>query len=339
MKIELTNQIKGLIFGMAFGDGLAAPSATNRLSILAPKRIMRMRSLSEFADENLHTTRPVPYTHAQPGIMLNPSPSDDSEWFGFVATYLLNGQSSEAAWVQLAAHKDQVRARTGTKIALKNLANGLLPPHSGHDNPHYFDDIALIRAVAVASIYFTNQHEMLAKVQEDITFTHSEDGLYCSQSIAVLFASILRGEGKSQAINNALQFLPGESWSSYLVADAMNKVGQTSNTFTRALILEEQFIENIYAYPISAPETLGLLLAHLSNTETAEGLINSTLLHKRKLDSLPPLAGALAGVLYGTEWLPETSLNESISLAGVCIPDLKGTKLLQLANAIIESHN
>ncbi len=335
---EIANRIEGLVFGMAFGDGIAAPSATNRLSILAPKRIMRMRSLSEYADENMHTTRPIPYTHAQPGVLLNPSPSDDTEWFAFVANYLLRGESSAVAWSQLAEKKDQVRARTGTKIALKNISNGLMSPESGHDNPHYFDDIALIRAAAISSIYFANQELMLKKVEEDITFTHSEDGLYCANALAILFAAVLRGESKTEAINGAVQSLPKESWSANLVADALKKAKQIPNTFARAIVLEEQFIENIYAYPISAPETLGLLLAHLSNTETAEDLMNSALLHKRKLDSLPPLAGALAGVLYGAEWLPKISKSETISLAGACIPDLKGINLRQLADLIIKTH-
>ena len=75
--IEIKDRVEGAIYGLAFGDGIGAPSATNRLGILAPKRIMRMRSLSEYADNRMHTTRPVPYTHAQPSSLLNPSPSDD----------------------------------------------------------------------------------------------------------------------------------------------------------------------------------------------------------------------------------------------------------------------
>ncbi len=336
--LDFTNRIEGTVFGIAFGDGIAAPSATNRLGILAPKRIMRMRSLSEYADENMHTTRPIPYTHAQAGALLNPSPSDDTEWFAFVLKYLSEGQTSLKAWQDLSKQREQIRARTGTKIALKNLANGLTSPESGHDNPHYFDDISLIRAVAIALIFYSNNEKMLAKVEEDVTVTHSEDGLYCAKAVANLFAEILRGASKEDAIKSALRVLPEDSWSDKLVHDALAKANQIKNTFARTMVLEEQFIENIYAYPISAPETLGLLLAHFANTESPEDLVSSTLNHKRKLDSLPPLAGALAGAFYGSSWLPKNSVSAEINIDGVCIPALRGTKVRQLVDLINQSH-
>ena len=333
--VEVKDRIEGTIFGLAFGDGIAEPSATNRLGILAPKRIMRMRSLSEYADEKKQTTRPIPYTHAQAGRLLNPSPSDDSEWFAFVVKYILANESSLNAWQALSRENENIKARTGTKIALNNLVNGLLPPVSGHDNPHYFDDISLARAVAISLIYFNSTEDMLKKVDEDITITHSEDGLYCARALANMFATIMRGESKTQAISAAISCFPKDSWSERLVSKAMDISKGVNNDFDRAIKLEQNFIEKIYAYPISAPETLGLLLAHFENTDSPERLMHSALLHKRKLDSLPPLAGALAGVFYGAKWLPEASKSSDISLDGVCIPDLKGVTLRELADSIL----
>ncbi len=293
-----------------------------------------MRSLSEYADEKKQTTRPIPYTHAQAGRLLNPSPSDDSEWFAFVVKYILANKSSLSAWQALSHENENIRARTGTKIALNNLVNGLLPPVSGHDNPHYFDDISLARAAAIALMYFNKNEEMLNKVDEDITITHSEDGLYCARALANMFATVMRGESKTLAISAAIDSLPKDSWSERLVSKGMEISRGVSNDFERAIRLEENFIEKIYAYPISAPETLGLLLAHFENTDSPERLMHSVLLHKRKLDSLPPLAGALAGLFYGSNWLPEASKSSQISLDGVCIPDLKGITLRELADSI-----
>jgi ADP-ribosylglycohydrolase len=335
--VAVRERIEGAVFGLAFGDGIAEPSATNRLGILAPKRIMRMRLLSEYADQKKQTTRPIPYTHAQAGSLLNPSPSDDCEWFAFVVKYILSNKSSLNAWQELSRENENIRARTGTKIALNNLANGLLPPNSGHDNPHYFDDIALARAGAIALIHFNNSAEMLQRIEDDITITHSEDGLYCAISFAKFLAAILGGQSKAQAISDALNSLPKDSWSERLVTQALQISKGINNDFERAIALEEKFIEKIYAYPISAPETLGLLLAHFENTDTPERLINSALLHKRKLDSLPPLAGLLSGIFYGASWLPQASKAPNIYLDGVCIPNLKGVTLRELADSIFAS--
>lgn len=332
--VQIKDRIDGAVFGLAFGDGIAEPSATNRLGILAPKRIMRMRSLSEYADEKKQTTRPIPYTHAQASSLLNPSPSDDTEWFAFVAKYILDNKSSFGAWQNLAKEDENIRARTGTKIALKNLINGLVPPISGHDNPHYFDDISLARAAAIALIYSSDHETMLSKIDEDITVTHSEDGLYCARAFAILISNILQGESKDKAIIAALAALPRESWSNHLVSRAIQLSRGIDNDFERAIELEEKYIEKIYAYPISAPETLGLLIAHFENTDSPERLMNSALLHKRKLDSLPPLAGALAGAFYGVGWLPKAAKSSSISLAGACVPELKGLSLRELADSI-----
>lgn len=330
-------RIEGAIYGLAFGDGIAAPSATNRLGILAPKRIMRMRSLSEFADEKLHTTRPIPYTHAQPSELLDPRPSDDTEWFAFVLKYLSQGEKSLDAWRKLAQSQEVIRARLGTKIALKNLSNGLMPPASGHDNPHYLDDISLIRAIAVALLFSSDNQVMMKKIDEDVTITHSEDGLYCARAAAVLVAAIIDGASKTDAIRSAQAILPKDSWSERLVRQAMEIATGRTNTLDRAMALEIDYVEKIYAYPISAPETLGLLLAHFANTETPEELVHSSLLHKRKLDSLPPLAGVLAGVFYGVKWLPKISVNQKLTLDGVCIPDLKGMNVGELVDIVLES--
>jgi len=335
--IEIKDRVEGAIYGLAFGDGIGAPSATNRLGILAPKRIMRMRSLSEFADDRMQTTRPVPYTHAQPSTLLNPAPSDDVEWFAFVMNYVSRGEAAKNTWKILANDYEDIRARTGTKIALKNLINGLEPPESGHDNPHYFDDIALVRAAAIALIHFGDPNSMLRLIDEDITITHSEDGLFCARAFANLLATLLRGGSKEEAIKFALNTLPRDSWSERLVSRALELTRKAADNFDRALLLEEDYVEKIYAYAISAPETLGLLLAHFENTETAEELFNSTLLHKRNLDSLPPLAGLLAGVHYGNHWLPKRARRPELSIAGVCLPMLKGLTLGELVNYALKN--
>lgn len=332
--LDLQDKIDGIVFGLCYGEGIAFPSATHRLGILAPKRIARMKTLGEFADDQKQTTRPFPYTHAQPGHMLNPSPADDTEWFAFVADYLLKQENAETVWLDLANKRDEIKARTGTKIALKNLFEGKSPPATGQDNPHYFDDISLVRAIAIAIIHHREPEKMNSALTKDILVTHSEDGFYCADAVARLVANLLRGEGIESAVHQAMNALPKGSWSENIVGMAVSASRDVSNTIERASVLEINVVENVYAYPVSAPETLGLLIAHLINTSNPQDLIFSSLLHKRKLDSLPPLAGAIAGAIFGSSWLPKSAKSEEIKLDGVCLPSLKSLSLHDLANRL-----
>lgn len=334
MTLMLEERLAGLVYGLALGEGTALPSAIHRLSILAPKRVLRMRTLGEFADNQKQTTRPFPYTHAQASHLLNPSPSDVTEWFAFVADYLLSNQESLVAWQELAKQSSDVRARTGTKIALRNLLVGKNPPASGHDNPHYFDDIAMIRALAIAAVHGRDRDVLNAKVLADSSITHSEDGVFCALAVAYLMASLLEGESIPQAIAAALQQIPDSSWSNYLISSMIQKSAGVREPLVRFSILEKSEIENIYAYPISAPETLGLLLAHLQNCSDPNELIFSGLLHKRKLDSLPALMGAVAGAHFGISWIPAEFKSDSLQLDGVSIPKLKAMTLSNLVSRL-----
>ncbi len=334
MTITLEERLTGLVYGLALGEGVALPSAIHRLSILAPKRVLRMRTLGEFADNQKQTTRPFPYTHAQASHLLNPSPSDVTEWFAFVADYFLLNRESLVAWQELAKQSSVIRARTGTKIALQNLLEGKNPPASGHDNPHYFDDIAMIRALAIAAVHGHDKDALNNKVLADSSITHSEDGVFCALAAAHLMASLLEGESISQAITAALQQIPDSSWSNYLISSMIKNSAGVKETLVRYSILETSEIENIYAYPISAPETLGLLLAHLQNCLNPSDLMFSGLLHKRKLDSLPALMGAVAGAHFGISWIPAEYKRDSIQLDGVSIPALKAMTLSSLVSRL-----
>lgn len=336
---EITKEI---VYGLALGESLAFPSADHRVSLLAPKRVTRLRGLKEYADNLLQTTNPTPYTHAQPGYLLNPSPSDDSEWFVFTALAHLNSTTSvEDSWIALSKKRDVVRGRTGTKIALRNLDQGSSPAHSGHDNPHYFDDIASVRAVVAGILSRGSVAGAVELATMDAQITHSEDGVWCAQAIAALVASLISGNTKEDAVAMAMSQFPEGAWSTRVIEKALKVAKGDTSAISRALKLEQQCVDRIYSYGISAPETLSLLFAHILNSASAQELMLSTFLHKRNLDALPALAGAVAGLAFRESWIPQFFLDAPLILDGVCIPDLKGTDLaeisVQLATANLAS--
>ena len=330
----IDTMINGAVLGLATGDAMSSPSATHRVALLAPKRAARMRSLAEYADQQKQTTRPFPYTHAQPNWMLHPGPSDDLEWFTFTAENFLSKRDPLIAWKELATRRNEIHARNGTKIALKNLADGLLPPQSGHDNPHYFDDIVLSRALAASLLYFKDEKTLTAHVLADSQVTHSEDGVYCALAFAHFAAALIREVPMKQAVEIATSQLPNDSWSERIVKLALDETRDAKDLFTRVVMLEHVTIENIYAFPVSAPETLALLLAHALHAKNPHELALSALSHKRKLDSLPALAGAIAGIVFGDEWIPQ-QFKSGLSLPGVCIPDFKGKLIEPLIASLI----
>ena len=328
-------KVKAVVYGLAYGDSFSSYSATHRMSLVAPKRILRMRGLAEFADEHLQTTRPSPYTHAQPGYLLNPAPSDDSEWFAFTALAHLNSNVPiETAWTELAHIRDQIRGRTGTKIALRNIDQGSSIEHAGHDNPHYFDDIACIRAIAAGILSSGSVNGATALAFSDARITHSEDGLWCALATAALVSSGLSGETKREAVSQAMNQLPVGSWSRRIVEKAINEVAHDASAISRGIKLEATCVDRIYSYAISAPESLGLLFAHLLNSSSAQEFFLATLLHKRNLDSLPALAGAIASLFFQDQWIPESYLNSELVLDGACRPNLKGLNLRELSEQL-----
>jgi ADP-ribosylglycohydrolase len=334
----LEETVRAVVYGLAYGDSISSYSATHRVSLLAPRRVLRMRTLTEFADEHLQTTRPSPYTHAQPGCLLNPAPSDDSEWFAFTANALMNSEVPiEDAWVELSRHRGQVRGRTGTKVALRNLEQGSRIETAGHDNPHYFDDIACVRAIAAGILSASSISGASDLAFTDARVTHSEDGLWCAMATAAFVASGLSGETKEVAVSHAMKQLPAGSWSRRIIEKAIQAVQGDRSATSRGFTLENNCVDRIYSYAIAAPETLGLLFAHLLNSSKADEFFLATLLHKRNLDSLPALAGAVASLFFQDRWLPIDFLSSELVLDGACLPDLRGTNLGELSRRLASS--
>lgn len=294
-----------------------------------------MISLTQFAFDQKQNTYPTVYTHAQSVEFLAPRPTDDSEWLYFSADIHLSGIEPKDGWSKLANAGEDLRGRTGTLMALDNLKSGKMPPHSGHDNPHYFDDMAMIRSLSAALI-FRGKHELvLEKTLKDAEVTHSEDGIHCALALATVATSLLADETVDSVIAKALKQLPDGSWSQRVVNDAMAATASAKSVTEVAYILEDVVIDRIYSYSISAPESLALILSYLRVAKSSNDFLLAGTIHKRKLDSMPALLGAIAGLIHGDEWIPAGFIANGSELDGVCIPSLKGKSLTGLVEKII----
>lgn len=329
------SKIRGAVLGLAFGDAMSFPASTHRLRLLNVKRSNRMIGLTQFAFDEKQNTYPTVYTHAQSVEFLAPRPTDDSEWLYFSADIHLSGLEPKDGWLMLANAGEDLRGRTGTLMALDNLKSGKMPPHSGHDNPHYFDDMAMVRSLAAALIFRGKGELVLEKTRKDAEVTHSEDGIYCALALATVASSLLADEAIEIAVAKALKQLPEGSWSDRVVADALKATAGAKTVTEVAYILEDVVIDRIYSYSISAPESLALILSYLKVAKSSNDFLLAGTINKRKLDSMPALLGAIAGLIHGDEWIPSGFVANGSDLDGVCIPSLKGKSLSDLATRII----
>lgn len=314
--------------GLVMGDSLSNQNATHRLGLISERRVRRFNILQSFATENRHTTLPEAYVHGFSPKYLFFKPSDDIEWFCWSRNIVLNQLDFEIEWKSMAIHREALRLRVSVASALQNLSDGLDAPASGHDNPHYFDNASMFRALGIFAAKPTDIEEIRRFVSLDASHTNSEDGLWCAMATGVLAASVFAGSSIEEAINEAIKELPEGSWSRREVLKALEISRSQWDLKERIILLEERFVDRIYPYPYSAPETLGLLLAHLQHKEDPYSLFASSFLHRRNTDSIPGLIGFFLGLQYGPTWLPEAFRMREIRIDGVSIPSLKGALVI-----------
>ena len=315
--------------GLLLGDGLSRQNSVERLALTTKRRINRFQTLTKFSFDNGITTFPEPYVHAFPQKILRLFPGDDSEWFYFSTSIAKNGSSAKQEWQKLSTSRENVRARLGTKTALRNLAEGLSAPMSGHDNPHYFDSISMLRAAGIASIVEGDLEYTLMKIEEDVTQTHSLDGIWCAKSIGALVYFIKTGEDLKSSLIKSLEQIPENSLTSQIMKSARLIYESANDEIQLALDLEQRLVDRIYCYPYSSSELLALIYSGLWLNSDTKLKFTTSFLHRRHNDSLPALLGYLLGYIFGDNWLPEIETS-SFTMDGLCIPELRGKNLLDL---------
>ncbi len=336
-------RIRHTIAGLCAGDAITWTSWWHRLNQLPPRRSLRLSQAHTDARAAHSTSMPTPYLHATAPDVIDPAgPTDDAEWFTVAVRHHLGqaldgSNSNEDVWYQLAALRaqspDTVRGRLGTNVALENLAAGLRPPTSGHDNVHWFDDQACIRAVAAGILRPGSPTEAADLAEDDARFTHAEDGVWGARAVAALVSVLVTAADRSDAIEAARAQLPAAAWITSVVDECLEVVDTAAGTLELAARLERGVVDHVYAYANQAPETLGLLLAHLRVAETGEALMLGALAHPRHADGLVPLAGAVAGAGFATV----TRDLSDLALNGVTISALAGTKMRDVADAVVAS--
>ncbi|WP_344404078.1 ADP-ribosylglycohydrolase family protein [Streptomyces longisporus] len=355
----------GLLLGLAAGDAAGWPAARHRAARMPEWTRRLTRELDTFAEQNATTTLPVPIALNQPPEPLRLGPSDDAEWAAFAAEALLRAGDDTAladlsrqrrtraaidlTWnalaAEVAAAADRapevesavlpLRARISVRAGLGNLATGLRPPATGHDNPHYFDDAACVRACVLA-VAHPGAPRLAADLAEfDARYTQDGDGVHGARAMAAALALALVGGDVETCVDAALTELPETTEIGRNARHALELAADAETAFTLVPLLEHQIVDHVYSYGIAAAETVpvALALTAASNGRIAEAVPAAACL-SRVADSAPALVGALTGALGGSACIPATWREACRTLSGCALPRLTGTDLVELAELL-----
>ncbi len=325
------------------------------------------RELDTFAEQNSTTTLPVPIALNQPPEPLRLGPSDDAEWAAFAAETVLIGSGHlfaglapgrrmraavDLAWNSLAgevaAAADRapevesavlpLRARISVRAGLGNLATGLRPPATGHDNPHYFDDAACVRAAVLAVVHPGDPAAAAELAEFDARYTQDGDGVHGARAMAAAVAVALGGGGVDDCVDAALAELPEATEIGRNARHAVKLARDADAAFDLVPLLEHQIVDHVYSYGVAAAETVpvALAVATAARGRVAEAVPAAACL-SRVADSAPALAGALTGALGGGDAVPASWRDACRTLAGCALPRLAGTDLVELAGLLADT--
>ncbi|MBQ1095765.1 ADP-ribosylglycohydrolase family protein [Streptomyces sp. b94] len=359
------DRIEGLLLGLAAGDAAGWPAARHRAARMPEWTRRLTRELDTFAEQNATTTLPVPIALNQPPEPLRLGPSDDAEWAAFAAEAVLragddsalgdlsrerrmraaidltwNAVASEVAAATERAPEAEsavlpLRARISVRAGLGNLATGLRPPATGHDNPHYFDDAACVRACVLAVAHPGDPRPAADLAEFDARYTQDGDGVHGARAMAAAVACALDGADVRTCVDAALAELPGETEIGRNARQALALAADAESTFALVPLLEHQIVDHVYSYGIAAAETVpvALALATAARGRIAEAVPAAACL-SRVADSAPALAGALTGALGGGASIPASWRETCRTLPGCVLPRLTGTDLVELAGLL-----
>ncbi|MEU1073776.1 ADP-ribosylglycohydrolase family protein [Streptomyces sp. NPDC005878] len=364
-------RIQGLLLGLAAGDAAGWPAARHRAARMPEWTRRLTRELDTFAEQNATTTLPVPIALNQPPEPLRLGPSDDAEWAAFAAESVLTAAEPllahltparrvraavDRAWNLLAAEVAAaaerapevesavlpLRARISVRAGLGNLATGLRPPATGHDNPHYFDDAACVRAAVLAVVHPGAPHQAADLAEFDARYTQDGDGVHGARAVAAAVAAALGGATTEDAVDAALDQLPPDTEigrnARHAVKLAHDFADDTAGAFALVPLLEHQIVDHVYSYGIAAAETVPVALAlTLASRGTVAAAVPAAACLSRVADSAPALAGALTGALGGGAAIPAPWLDACRTLSGCALPRLAGTDLVELAGLLADT--
>jgi ADP-ribosylglycohydrolase len=340
---DFRRRARNALLGLAIGDAIGWPAMFHR-SRLLPPWTRRIRREMDAQREDAGVLRvPMPFSLNQPFTAFDLCPTDDTEWAAWTMDGLLahhgsvNAEWVAARWSDLAHGGTGIRGGVSTQAALANLRNGVMPPASGRNNPHYFDDGAACRAVPIGIAHAGNPDRAAAGAAIDACVTNAEDGIWVAQAVAAALSAACAGGSRASVVETAAGFLPADSWSRRAVDHALQLSGQDVPSLA-LLPLLHRVLNAEYSDGCVGPETIALTLAIIQRFgERFDEAVTTAAAFAKSADALPALVGAIAGALApGTPIAPhwDGSLGP---LRGISLPSLAGRDYQGLVETFVSA--
>ena len=339
---DFRRRARNALLGLALGDSIGWPAMFHRGRLL-PGWTRRIRREMDSEREDSGVLRvPMPFSLNRPADLFDLTPTDDTEWAAWTMLNLLKHRCVvERAWVTdewlaLARGNERILGGVSTISALANLRRGLMPPVSGSDNPHYFDDGALCRAVPVGIAFAGDPAEAARAAEIEACVTNSEDGVWTARSVAAAVSAACAGKSAGAVIDAALEQLPEASWARRSVRKALD-ICAAERPVIALVPLLHALLNREYSDGCAGPETLALALGIVSRAGDRffEAVTLATSFAKGA-DALPAVVGAIAGALSGGNPVPPEWERPLGTLKGISIPELSGQNYILLIDRFVE---
>jgi len=336
------DRVYGGLLGLALGDAIGYPAALHRGLRLAPwqRAFQRRTDLEMLEHRVLRLTLPFGFGRGDDALL--PGPTDDTEMAALSARVLVarhgdpTAADFAAVWRRLGQQADQLWTGFSEKAALENLRHGLEPPETGGDNPQWYDDGAVARAVP-AGLVWAGQPEQAARVAAlDAAVTHADEGVWAARAMAAVVSLLADGAGLDAALDAGRAQFPPASWLAWVDGQVAALGERHAAPADLALALSQDVVTRTYSYANAAAETVpaAFALARATAGDPWQGVLVANTC-ARAADSLPAMVGALAGAMRGAGAVPGGWEQALRTLRGVCVPELAGVDLHALASELV----
>lgn len=340
--IQPIDRVYGGLLGLALGDSIGYPAALHRGLRLRPwqRTFQRRTDLEMLEHQVLRLTLPFGFGYGDDALL--PGPTDDTEMAALTARVLVTcggaptAEDFAHAWRDLATRSDQLWTGFSEKAALTNLGRGLEPPATGGDNPQWYDDGAVARAVPIGLLWAGSPTQAAEMAADDAAVTHADEGVWAARAMAAAIAVLAGGADLDSALAaGRAQFPPG-SWLQWVDGRVVELARQHGSATDLALALSQDVLTRTYSYANAAAETLpaAFALAQATDLDVWQGVLVANTC-ARAADSLPAMVGSLAGTHRGAGFVSGGWEDTLRTLRGICVPELAGVDLRALADGLV----
>jgi len=336
------DRVYGGLLGLALGDTISYPAALHRGLQLKPwqRTFQRRTDLEMLEHRVLRLTLPFGFGRGDDALL--PGPTDDTEMAALTARVLVERGGTPTAddfaraWRELGTRSDQLWTGFSEKAALVNLGRGLEPPATGGDNPQWYDDGAVARAVPIGLVWPGQPARAAEVAASDASVTHADEGVWAARAMASGIAALAGGADLDAALAAARAQFPPGSWIEWVDRRVLDLAQRHTAPADLALALSQEVVTRTYSYANAAAETLpaALALARATDGDLWQGVLLANTC-ARAADSLPAMVGALAGTLRGAGPVAGSWEQALRTLRGICVPELEGVDLRVLADDLI----